>query len=362
MPPQSTAVKWLLPTAVVFVVTAIVLAIVLGRKPDRSEPVRADDTTAKPLVVASDGSGDFRTLREALAAAPEGAEIVLRPGIYSGSVLLDKNVRISGGSTLSEVIFDGGDGPAIVVSTDTPSVRRITVRGRGGPAGKPSPAVEIAGGAPVFEDCDFGSGSPMEIVRVHGPANPTFRNCLFRDGQAAGVLVEDGAKGVFDNCSFLGCSMGAAVLSGADPVFRNCRFRGSAIYGILVYEKGRGRFEKCDFFENVHFGAAINEGGNAVFVDCRIHDNKGRGLSLQRGGLGTFERCEFAANDLAGVDIGSESHPVFKSCTIKDNREAGVAASAGASGTFDDCILLRNRSGNWKLDPAAKLTVRNSSP
>lgn len=66
----------------------------------------ANDET---LVVAADGSGDFTELGPAIAAAPDGCTIAIKPGLYRCTAIIDKD--------LSLVASDAG----VVVMPETPS-------------------------------------------------------------------------------------------------------------------------------------------------------------------------------------------------------------------------------------------------
>ena len=52
------------------------------------------------IIVAADGSGDYITIGEAVAAAADGDKILVRPGTYVESTVVDKDVRISGDGPL----------------------------------------------------------------------------------------------------------------------------------------------------------------------------------------------------------------------------------------------------------------------
>lgn len=59
---------------------------------------------AERLVVATDGSGDFATISEAIEAAADGDEIVLEPGEYVESFIIDKSVTLRGAGAPEDVV------------------------------------------------------------------------------------------------------------------------------------------------------------------------------------------------------------------------------------------------------------------
>ncbi|MCE7978264.1 MAG: hypothetical protein DYH03_14235 [Nitrospira sp. NTP1] len=63
-------------------------------------PVRAEEAPGErqPLVVALDGSGQYRSIQEAVDAAKKGDTILIRPGAYPEDVTIHskENVRLIG--------------------------------------------------------------------------------------------------------------------------------------------------------------------------------------------------------------------------------------------------------------------------
>jgi F-box protein 11 len=66
-------------------------------------------------VVAADGSGDFETIQSAVDAAAAGDMIVILPGTYEESVLVDRDLTISGdaGNPAAVVVRIPDDGPTV---------------------------------------------------------------------------------------------------------------------------------------------------------------------------------------------------------------------------------------------------------
>ena len=57
------------------------------------------------IIVAEDGSGDFRTISEAVVEASDGDRILVRPGTYRESVSIDKTVTLQGEGGRDAVIL-----------------------------------------------------------------------------------------------------------------------------------------------------------------------------------------------------------------------------------------------------------------
>ena len=65
-----------------------------------------------PIVVAQDGSGHFATVQEAVTAARDGDEILIKPGTYQGGIDIDKDIVIRG-EDRGGVIVEAGIGCSV---------------------------------------------------------------------------------------------------------------------------------------------------------------------------------------------------------------------------------------------------------
>jgi pectinesterase len=131
-------------------------------------------------IVASDGSGDYATIQDAIDAVPQTTSasnrwvILVKPGTYHERVYVQREKRF--------VSLVGADPSTVVISYGL-------YASMGGPDGKPigtfrTPTVQI--------DADDFSAE-----------NITFDNSAGRVGQALAIRV-DGDRAVFRNCRFIG--------------------------------------------------------------------------------------------------------------------------------------------------------------
>jgi PelA/Pel-15E family pectate lyase len=178
---------------------------------------RAEAATEKPdIVVAADGSGDLRTVGEAINKAPENNSkrfvILIRPGIYT------EQIRIPASKPF--ITLKGEDAAKTVLN--------FSIANR-----------------------DAGSTSAAYAIYIGGhdfhAENITFENSF---GKPAGPNQQ-----------------AVAVVAEADRlVFNNCRFLG---WQDTLYAKGGRQYYKDSYIEgsvDFIFGQAA-----AVFEDCRIH-------------------------------------------------------------------------------------------
>ena len=90
----------------------VVLAVVL------TVPLGDGDRAARTLVVDASDPTAFATITEAVAAAHDGDRVLVRPGRYVESVVLDKAVSIEGDGDRAAIIVEVQDLAAIHVLAD----------------------------------------------------------------------------------------------------------------------------------------------------------------------------------------------------------------------------------------------------
>jgi pectinesterase len=173
----------------------------------------------KTVVVAADGSGDYKTVQEAVDAVPANNAtrfvIRIKAGKYEGQVIVPKNKP--------NVVFEGG------------GVEKTILSWSHNDADPEAPGTHF-----------FNPG-------VHIQAN---------DFRAANLMVENTAG---DRGQAL-----ALLVSGDRAAFENCRILGWQ--DTLLLESGRQYFKDCYVEGRVDF---IYGAGTAVFDRCEIHSKNG---------------------------------------------------------------------------------------
>ncbi len=152
------------------------------------------------LVVSPDGP--YRTIAQALAAAPEGTTIEVHGGVYPGPLVIDKRVALVGVGDPPPVIDGGGRGTVVHIQAAGVHLRGFVVRNSGDNLEREESGVLVTAAAVLVEDNQvvdvlFGielKNAPRGIVRrnlVRGKALPVARR---GDGiklwYSEGVLLE----------------------------------------------------------------------------------------------------------------------------------------------------------------------------
>ena len=321
--------------------------------------LKADETAiAQPrqLIVSADGSAMFTTIAAALAVAIDGDEILVRPGEYRESVVIDKSVRILG----------GGPGAAIVVrppAADEPCFR--IVGGEAHVAGLSidgtefddydnfdSVLVEVVGGSPTLDELDIRGGGGVVFSRA-GTRGAVTR-CAIHDGQVIGIEVRDGASPRIEDNEIWGTGELYIFGAGSDPLVRANRIHDGQSYGIWVSHGASPRIEDNEVWGNAGDGLHIAYSDPLVRAN-RIHDGQSTGIWVRHGASPRIEDNEIWGNARAGLGItGAGSDPLVRANRIHDGQATGILVHGGASPRIEDNEIW----GNALLP----IHVENASP
>ncbi len=296
-------------------------------------------TAPKPTAtidVGAEGEGTCRTIGEAVRQAPAGACLVIHPGRYPETIVIDKPLQIVGKGAREKILIEPPESCCIDMQTDQAWVKGLTLRSHTG--GKWY-AVDASRGTLVLQDCDVCSAA-LSSVGVHGPQTTAFvQGCAIGGGAQAGVSFYEDAKGVVEDCDvFENRLSGVEISAGADPVIRNCRIH-HCNTGLLICNNGRGTVDRCEVFSNALSGVEIKKGGNPTLQQCRIHGNKKNGVFVYENGAGVLEECTIINNQQIGVEIQEGGDPALLRCQIRSNGGAAVKIHPTGKGKVEDCKL-----------------------
>ena len=201
------------------------------------------------IVVAADGSGDFKTLAEAIAAVPDNSPdrttLHLKPGVYEGQTIVPKakvNVTFEGegtDKTICTFAYNTNDanppavprkswGIGVVVDADGFEARNLTFRNVSGDHGQ-ALALRINGDRAIVHDCRLLGW--QDTLRVEKGRS------YFRDTYIEGRVdfIYGSGTAVFDKCE-VHSKNGGYVTAASTPaekpwgfVFFDCKLTGDAV-------------------------------------------------------------------------------------------------------------------------------------
>ncbi|HET6977210.1 MAG TPA: pectate lyase [Pyrinomonadaceae bacterium] len=213
----------------------------------------AEARGSQKIVVAADGSGDFKTVQQALDGVPDNNSkpvvIQIKPGVYN------EQIRVSAGK--NHITFRGEDPLKTILTFKLSALQ----------AGNTRLAFSTLVNANDFR-----------------AENVSFEN-TFGTGSQAVALFVDAERASFENCRFLGWQ-DTLFVNGSRHYFKNCYIEGhvdfifgtaSAVFeDCTIHSKGQG-------YVSAHFRTDNEQNTGFVFLRCRLTgENTGNGVYLGR--------------------------------------------------------------------------------
>jgi pectinesterase len=204
----------------------------------------------KNVTVAADGSGDFKTLQEAINAAPADKStpfpVHIKPGVYREKITIPKHngpILLLGEDAATTVLtFDdhagkvGADGrkigtarsATVTVRADDFAARNITFENSAGPVGQ-AVSVSVSGDRAIFRKCRFLGWQDTLLVNGN---RQYFEECHISGYQD---FIFGASTAWFDRCE-LYCRLGGVITAASTPqkqpfglVFSNCRITAASM-------------------------------------------------------------------------------------------------------------------------------------
>ena len=230
------------------------------------------ESDVRNLIVAADGSGQFKSVQAAIEAAPENSNtrtvITIHPGTYKERVIVPKNKPM--------LTLRGASGdPSKTVLTYDWSTHTI------GPDGKTVGTT--------------GSCSTLVSAPDFTAEHVTFENTAGEVGQALALLFSSD-RGVFRNCRFHGWQ-DTLCIHDRRVYFKDCYIEGRVDF---IFGKSTAVFEHCRIHSKNggYITAAATPRENPfgyVFLHCKLTGTNGRaflGRAWRPHAAVSFVNCE----------------------------------------------------------------------
>lgn len=241
------------------------------------------------ITVAADGSGDFKTVQEAIAAVPENRAdqtiIHIKPGTYEGQKVIPQgknHITLSGDDPLTTILTwnintveeqpAGTDlsckGTAFMVYGDDFRAEKITFQNASGDHGQ-ALALRIDGDRAVVKDCRL-SGWQDTLMSNNG--RHYFKDCHI-EGRVD--FIYGSGTAVFDHCG-IKSKNGGYVTAASTPqdqpygfVFLNCDLTGDPVPWVDPTGKipGKPAGKRPPL---AYLGRPWRPYGNVIFIGCDL--------------------------------------------------------------------------------------------
>lgn len=354
-------------------------------------------------TVAADGSGDFTTIREAVAAASDGDTVLVSPGTYRESVVIDKDITLTGKGSPEDVVirfvpygpirtytlemegetFDWTTTFGLELSAASPVVSNLTVSSPWDGA-----AVVVTAGSPTIEDVRIvhserrktdesyvallflGGSSPTvrasawdgytavrngsgptiedstitgETLSIDGPGESNVRHSTFVGGS---ISASAGATGTIEDNDFSGG--GIAVDTGSSMVIRGNTIRDARGSAVEVRDEGTSATVEDNTITGSMTAIAVRPKTAATISGNTLSEN-GLAISLESGDATASDNTIGSGN--AGIWV-STGAPALAGNSVRGMRSHGIAVMAAASPVLSGNSSCDNGTNLWVSDGA----------
>lgn len=250
----------------------------------------------------------FATIQAAINAAVDGDTVLVGPGLYQETLIIQKNISIRSERGPKETIVDGN------------GARAVEFWGNTGPNC-------ILEGFTLFESTGSSAGVGQGTHVFAGA--PLLRNIIYPDCQQNAAWVQGGSATIFDRCQFVDGSVNSQVMvigsaGNTAARFSNCLFARNAGTETLFAQDATVELYNCTFADNT--APAIWATGTAAYSGAQniIWDNPGGDI------FGLNPNTSFTGSVFAsatGANFNTNADPRFES-VASGNYRLGAGSPA----------------------------------
>jgi parallel beta-helix repeat protein len=281
-----------------------------------------------PIVVAQGGGGTVTTIAEGLELAGYGDTILVRPGTYVESVIIDEDIRLVGDGHPDEIV--------IMAPVDGP-VTSVTIFGL-----RPRYAILLDDTRAIVSGVSF-RGASSSVVVVGG--TPRLADLTFdRVGDAYGRAMEGTREAI-------------AIVGGAATVLDSVLIGGG---GISVSDRSDALIEGNVLREGAHIWGQF--GDRAIVRSNQISGMLVRAVATHASGAVTIEDNTISGAGAEGIVVGLGDRTGGEA-VVRDNLIRGtttaIHARAGSLATIEDNVLVDNEVGIFMAGGASGTVSAN---
>ncbi len=325
-----------------------------------SEPVR--------VAVRADGSGDFATLAEAVAAVAPGSTIELGSGTYAlESVLeIDKPLTLEGaGRDETEI---SGDAPGAVVSysgTDVLEINGLTIR-RDGP--EEGDVLWVGSGQALLEEIRLvgavssDDGTAYAGARFTGEVSAYVINCEATGNNYNGLRVEDGALVDIMDCVLSDNTYSGIVyadISSGSVLRTSCT--GNGANGVTIMDSAQVSVDDNTLDGNTDSGLSYFDEAGGTASNNSVMNNGLHGIDVYDNAAPVLETNVCSSNGESGIVFFDQSTGVARQNTCSENSLNGIGVSGEAVPLLEDNVCSSNLNGGIRFSGVSTGTARGNT-
>lgn len=290
--------------------------------------------SAETIRVATDGSGQYRSISKAVEAATAGAIISIKPGAYTEHIVLTKSLTLEGDGPASSIIIKGQEQEVILTTKAADKIKGLTIVGNG------ANGIVMHGGRLEISGCDLTSPG-HECLQLSGGSSVSIQHCNFHDF-AFGINQLEGSSSKVIDSKFTKSIEHALDIktNGGSARFEKCTISDSGKDCVLIFPNGRVTMVDCDVSGAREFATLSVIGASLTIKHCKIHGGLRQGIYSKTSHLLIFD-SEVYDFGWEGLAIYDESLAGVTGTKIRSNHYSGFRIN-GSTVDIDDCDVLDN--------------------
>ena len=322
-----------------------IFAEVKRERREANASAQAKPSSANTLVVSQQRGAQYASISQAVRSAGPGTSILVKPGLYKESLVIDRPIIISADGSAGEVIVESIGSPCLITRAAQIKVQGLTLQSFVNDERDRYFAIDIGFGQLTLEDCIIISDADA-CISIHGPGvDPEIRRCRVRDGGVYGIWVWDDAAGIIEECEIVNCAGAGLVISG--DTMEEARQMAAEILADISDD--RNRINRASV-KGSGGAASKGVGGIPLVRRCSISGGQDQGVWVHYKGRALIEHCRVFGNSAAGVWVDQSSDAAIRHSHINRNRWEAVRVTGGSRATVEDCDLSENVNGPWAVE------------
>ncbi|GAB4276487.1 MAG: hypothetical protein Kow0029_18500 [Candidatus Rifleibacteriota bacterium] len=254
----------------------------------------------KPKDFIVGPTGNFKTIAEAIKAAPDNATIKIQPGSYNENLNISKSVNLVGASEASCSI-NSKSGDTLIINGNC-SISKLTLTNS---SNSPAATILVNGGNPAIANCVISNASPAKPPEYIGA-----------------ITVKGGSPHITGNNIISSKAMGITV-TGGSPVISKNLITGCQIYGIWFNGAARGQITENTIKGNLKSGIGIKNHASPSLTANIVEGNGENGLFIYSNASGRYERNRISNNNYSGIEVWDAQPASIRNNTFDgNNRDA----------------------------------------
>jgi parallel beta-helix repeat protein len=311
------------------------------------EPPVAVAGQQQTLIVSQVDQGEnyYPSIAAALQSARPHARILVKPGIYSEQLLIEKPVQIIGMGPYQKIIIQCNT-PCVRIKAESAVLKDITFQGRGESESN-SAALEIFQGQVTIYQCDVTSQTKYCIAMLGENVHTELEQCYIHDGAGYGIVFDKQSEGQVKDCHVVNNAFGIGIWRNSTATVSNCTISANVKLGVFLSEGSRGEFIESTIEQENHQGKGITirKEAEARLQGCQIHGAE-IGVMVDGKGVQIKDRTRIDDNKI-GILVKNENGAddswfVFlKESTIGETNAIGIKINDNQLAA-QDCQLQDN--------------------